>query len=86
MCLGDSKKSVCPRSYNKYIRTVSDFFGILFHSLQNSEKDFFTSITVEGKTIDVLSFIHRESITAISLHILYMINGTGTCHLTLGNV
>lgn len=85
MCLGDNKKSVCPGSFNKYIGTVSDFFGILFHGLQNSEKDFFTSITVEGKTIDVLSFVHRESITAISVHILYMIDGTGTCHLTLGN-
>lgn len=86
MCLGNNKKSVCPGPYNKYIRTVSDFFGILFDGLQNSEKDFFTSITVEGKTIDVLSFVPRQSITAISVRILYMIDGTGTCYLTLGNM
>lgn len=89
MCFGDNKKSVFLRSYNKYMRTVSDFFSILFHGLQKSEKDSFTSITVEGKITDLLSFIQRVSIPAISVPgslYAYMINGTGQYHLTSGNM
>lgn len=65
---------------NKYMRTVSVFFSILFHGLQKSEKDSFTSITVEGKIIDILSFFHKASITAMSVPgspYAYMISGTG---------
>lgn len=87
MSLGD-RKSFFPRSHNKYMRTVSEFLGIIFHSLQKLEKNPFTSIAVEGKIIDVLSFTHRTPIAAISVPGLYayMINGRGECHLTLENM